>query len=327
MSYKEIKNIKGIFVYGDKVLIKCEINGGEFSFSIPLISFPHFAYIIHQAKEKIKDLNPLVNMKIQDEISLLNIYLSYAIPHKLLGDKNTFRKKVGEIFEYQKNQGLINRITIVQSILDKLTKPRTYLEIGVERGYTFYQIQAEKKIAVDPEFKIPGGFENTESEIFFQITSDEFFKNYAEDFGEGGFDVILIDGLHTFEQSKKDVENSLKFLSPRGVIVIHDCLPKNYPSSLKSLEEAIRHPEFDGSWSGDVFKTIIYLRAKRKDLLVAVINCDHGVGIVKYGEPESTIDIDEEKIDQIDFFELMDKKEKLLNLKPPEWFKTWIEKL
>jgi hypothetical protein len=323
----EIKGIKGVFVYGDKVLIKCETSGGELSFSVPIINFPYFAYIIQEAKEKIKDLNPLPNLKIQDEISLLNIYLTYAIPHKILGDEKTFRKKMKEIFEFQKNQGLINRITIVQSILDKLSKPRTYLEIGVERGFTFYQIQAEKKIAVDPEFKIPGGFKNTESEIFFQLTSDEFFENYAEDFGEDPFDVILIDGLHTFEQSRRDVENSLKFLSSRGVIVMHDCLPKSYPSSLKSLADAVKHPEFDGSWSGDVYKTIIYLRAKRKDLFVAVVDSDHGVGIVKYGEPENMIDIEEDKIEQIDFFELMKRKEELLNIKPPDWFKIWIEKL
>ena len=47
----------------------------------------------------------------------------------------------------------MDRIKVIQSIVDKI-KARMYLEIGVEFGTTFFYIKANRKIAVDPEFKI-----------------------------------------------------------------------------------------------------------------------------------------------------------------------------
>ena len=43
------------------------------------------------------------------------------------------------------------------------------------------------------------------------------FEN-CEDF----FDLIFIDGLHHYEQVKKDINNSLKFLKKGGVCIIDD---------------------------------------------------------------------------------------------------------
>ena len=54
------------------------------------------------------------------------------------------------------------------------------------------------------------------------MTSDKFFKDNEK------FDIIFIDGLHTFEQTIKDIDNSIKFLRDKGVILIHDCLFSRY---------------------------------------------------------------------------------------------------
>ena len=45
---------------------------------------------------------------------------------------------------------------------------------------------------------------------------------------EEPFDVIFVDGLHTFEQCRKDVINSLNFLNLGGYLFIHDLIPRNF---------------------------------------------------------------------------------------------------
>jgi len=89
---------------------------------------------------------------------------------------------------------------------------------------------------------------------------------------------------------------------------------------MPSLEEAKKPPEFKGAWTGDVYKTIIHLRATRPDLFVAVVDVDHGIGIVKPGEPENVLDLSPEEIRNLTFKDLVKNKEQLLNLKPKEWF-------
>ena len=55
------------------------------------------------------------------------------------------------------------------------------------------------------------------------MTSDEFFKKNRQN-----FDIIFLDGLHTYEQTIKDIDNGLRFLNTSGVILVHDCLPKKF---------------------------------------------------------------------------------------------------
>ena len=54
-------------------------------------------------------------------------------------------------------------------------------------------------------------------------TSDNFFKNNKKE-----FDVIFIDGLHVYEQCRKDIINSLKFLNRNGFIILHDMIPRSW---------------------------------------------------------------------------------------------------
>ena len=57
------------------------------------------------------------------------------------------------------------------------------------------------------------------------MTSDEFFANEAAFLERRGIDVALIDGLHTYGQVVRDVENTLRYLRDDGIIVLHDCNP------------------------------------------------------------------------------------------------------
>jgi hypothetical protein len=76
-----------------------------------------------------------------------------------------------------------------------------------------------------------------------------------------GVEVVFIDGLHTWAQAYRDCVNSLKYLTPDGVILVHDCLPRNEgqamvagsPAEAAELTEAAGIP-FDWAWTGDVWK-------------------------------------------------------------------------
>ena len=105
--------------------------------------------------------------------------------------------------------GLPSRTKIIQKIIKKRSF-KSYLEIGCDNDENFSQINIENKIGVDP---LKGGT--------LRMTSDEFFKK-----NQIRFDIIFLDGMHTYEQTIKDIDNSIKFLNKNGIILIHDCLPK-----------------------------------------------------------------------------------------------------
>ena len=54
--------------------------------------------------------------------------------------------------------------------------------------------------------------------------------------------------MHEYEQVKKDIINSVKYLNDGGVIFVHDCLPRGY------FEQAV--PRSQHVWTGDVWKLI-----------------------------------------------------------------------
>ena len=150
--------------------------------------------------------------------------------------------------------GLPTRTDIIQNIIN-LKKYKNYLEIGCDNDENFSQIKIENKVGVDP---LKGGT--------LRITSDEFFVN-NKDF----FDIIFLDGLHTYEQTIKDIDNSLKFLNNEGVILVHDCLPKKIWNQIV--------PRIYGHWNGDVWKAIVHSRTyDYADTYTCTV--DHGLGVI-----------------------------------------------
>ncbi len=199
----------------------------------------------------------------------------------------------------------MDHIEICQHYIDKVNG-KTYLEIGVRDGECFFKIKASRKLAVDPNFiisretKINNYMDWIKSE-FFPLTSDEFFELHSDRLKDG-IDVVLVDGLHTHEQSLRDVNNSLKYLNPKGYIIMHDCSP---PSELMASPTFV-----EGAWNGDVWKTIVALRA-RPDLLISVIDSDYGVGVISFGTPKETFSIDTKSLTYKD---LKENRQYYLNL-------------
>lgn len=134
-----------------------------------------------------------------------------------------------------------NRTDLLNFLIKKYNLKR-FLEIGVQNAdQNFNKIECEYKVSVDPDPNAKATFCNT---------SDDFFNRYLVKYHPDLilFDIIFIDGLHTAEQVKKDFENALKVLSPKGFIVLHDCNP------LKEEHTIVPRPTKTGHWQGDVYK-------------------------------------------------------------------------
>jgi hypothetical protein len=159
-----------------------------------------------------------------------------------------------------------NRIAVVNLLLNKFKNP-SYLEIGCASNNLFDSVPVEKKIGVDPS---SGGN--------VRKTSDDFFKT-----NDINFDVIFIDGLHTYEQVRRDIINSIKSLNDNGGgwIALHDMLPRNWIEHHVPIVAK-------GAWTGDVWKVAFEL-IETKDIEFKIIKIDHGVGVIKVLNTKATL--------------------------------------
>lgn len=231
----------------------------------------------------------------------------------------------------------MRRTDVIQSLLKKQKSP-AYLEIGVEHGQNFFLLKAASKTAVDPNFafsfkeKLRWMYKNPYnlSARYYEMTSDKYFETVGT---TQKIDVVFIDGLHTYEQSLKDVLNSLNVLKENGVIVMHDCNPPHkaaaYASTTKEAAATANIPGWTGEWCGDVWKTICYLRSTRKDLQVFVLDTDYGLGIItKKGQAETELLTNTPaQIEAMTYEDFDQDRVKILGLKNKEYFSTFLETL
>lgn len=231
-------------------------------------------------------------------------------------------KKIRKVLTRLKKIKPSSFLPIIQYIIDK-KKPRVYLEIGVNKGATFQHIKGPKlKIGVDPNFLISKLRIKTPNlrNKYFEITSDEFFKNEKKLLETKGLNVVFIDGLHTYEQSLEDVKNSLKFIENKGVIVLHDCNPPE-----EVLADPSRPNGLIKGWCGNVWKTIVHLRSLYEELNVFVVDIDVGLGIVTLNKPKNTLEFDESEITKLSYKDLDANRKDFLNLKSEKYFKQYID--
>jgi hypothetical protein len=157
------------------------------------------------------------------------------------------------------------RSEILQAVLDSFSDPK-YLEIGVSQGVTFDQIIAPYKVAVDPYFQFDlDAAQLKDRRCYYHVmTSDQFFQTKVMQHGK--FDLIFLDGLHTFEQTLRDLLNALAYLKAGGVVVIDDVTPISYSSSLRDEREGLMVKrlvphEADGAWMGDVYRLVFFIES------------------------------------------------------------------
>lgn len=143
--------------------------------------------------------------------------------------------------------------------------------------------------------------------------------------------IYALHGLHTYEQSLRDVQNTLKFLNKKGVIVMHDCNPScevaAYSASSFKEAQSLNLNGWTGEWCGDVWKTICYLRSTQKQLRICVLDCDCGLGLITIGTPENKLSYSEQDICNLVYDNLNENRAEILNLKNPGFFEEFIRSI
>ena len=141
----------------------------------------------------------------------------------------------------------------------------SYLEIGVLEGETFANVVVRRRCGVDPDplfdaVLLPRGAS------FAVMTSDAFFAKVRK---SKRFDVAFLDGLHTVEQTYRDLINTFAHLRD-GVVVIDDTLPSDEYSAIPDQEESFRARDAAGlegrPWHGDVWRVVMLLDRHHPEL-------------------------------------------------------------
>jgi hypothetical protein len=158
---------------------------------------------------------------------------------------------------------------------------KSYLEIGIDRGYCFDYIKAEKKVGVDPQIRLSNPLK--ESVYLYEMTSNEFFQSNNDE-----FDIVFIDGLHQAGQTFDDIVNSIKVINPKGLIFVHDIIPPHAGAAMEasSFEDAkitaIKQGlPWTNEWTGDVWKSISALQREISLIDIRIIPSDYGVAVIR----------------------------------------------
>jgi hypothetical protein len=225
----------------------------------------------------------------------------------------------------------MERAQLTQALIDKYGF-RSYLEIGVRDGDVFFTVKCKNKIAVDPKYsldwkgRIKRILHTLFGHKFYTLTSDIFFNQIApQAFKNKSVDVVLVDGMHEFDFALRDIENSLKFLSKNGFIIVHDCNPLTKESACSFSDWKARN--YTGVWNGDVWKAIHFLNSNREDINVVVLDTDHGLGIISRSKTNRKLKSEiasKESIANLTFDDLAANRETYLNLRSTSYLKELV---
>ena len=190
-----------------------------------------------------------MNQKFYRLLTSKNYLNLIKLFHKIFGEKFKKELNISKYYNYK-----VHRLEIIKYLIKRYNL-KNYLEIGCDQDEVFGFIEIEHKVGVDP---VSGGN--------LRMTSDSFFSN-----NNHKFDLIFIDGLHRYSQVKKDIQNSIKVLNDKGIILIHDCMPFSF------YDQAC--PRAQRKWNGDVWKAIVEFRTYQ-NISTHVGGFDNGIGMI-----------------------------------------------
>tara|TARA_B110000438_G_C15788718_1_gene639646 strand:- start:1347 stop:2021 length:675 start_codon:yes stop_codon:yes gene_type:complete len=209
--------------------------------------------------------------------------------------KNKFKRFLylfyGEKFFKRFKYNWVNypsKTEIMQKIINEKDF-KSYLEIGCFEDENFSGIKIKNKIGVDP---VSGGTHRMTSDEYFQTNKDKF-------------DIILIDGLHTYEQVRKDIFNSIDRLNTNGIIIMHDCLPAKIWNQIV--------PRIYHYWNGDVWKAIVEMRTL-KDYDTYTCFADHGLGVIFKRENRNKLNANFQNFKELKFSDYYYNQNKFMNI-------------
>lgn len=120
-------------------------------------------------------------------------------------------------------------------------------------------VEIQRRDGVDPLFRFDHVTHQSSEIRLFQETSDVFFTHSADD----PYDIIFLDGLHTFHQTLRDFLNSLAFAHRKTVWVIDDTMPVDifsaHPDQQTAYAVREKHGRDSREWHGDVYKMVPFI--------------------------------------------------------------------
>ncbi|MGD1699533.1 glycosyltransferase 61 family protein [Dapis sp. BLCC M229] len=202
---------------------------------------------INQGYDLLKNQDPVHCLGIMEKYSQVRNQPLTGLNKQLIYPSSTSKKTM----EFKHRHVRLNKLA-------SINQSSKYLEIGVHKGLTFNAIEVQNKVAVDVNFQFNTKNYETERVFFLEVPSDEFFTSHAQDFPP--FDLIYLDGLHTFEQTFRDFCASLSCAHNKTIWLIDDTCPGSYAQAQSSqqISKQLKQAsgEKDGSWMGDVFKVV-----------------------------------------------------------------------
>lgn len=156
--------------------------------------------------------------------------------------------------------------------LHELLKPKTYLEIGVQHGWSLQLSKAPVSIGIDPN---PLYDDRLGQHLLYRMTSDDFFadeEQWVDNLSNDPIDLAFIDGMHLAEFAWRDFVNVAKYCHAGSVVVFDDVLP--------TTQEMAAREMCPGDWTGDVWKIFYELRRETDYVLQLVDTTPTGTLVV-----------------------------------------------
>lgn len=197
-------------------------------------------------------------------------------------------------------------------------RPRTYVEIGINRGESFALVRPQTRaLGIDPEplIEAPLG----PNQRVFAETSDDFFAGHDVRTELGGvpLDLAFIDGMHRFEFALRDFMNIEPLCARDSTVLVHDVYPLDRDTATRD-----RNTTF---WTGDVWRLIPLLKKHRPDLVIHTIATPpSGLAVIRNLDPESRVIAGNlaalvEEFMAVDYAVLDKGKAEMLNLHANDW--------
>ncbi len=167
--------------------------------------------------------------------------------------------------------------------MHEILKPNWYLEVGTFSGSSLTLVDCNY-VAIDPNFKVSNPITaGSGTQMFlFQQPSDDFFDSGFLSKNKISIDFAFLDGLHEFEFLLRDFINTEKAMAEGGVITMHDCCPTDEGMAQRAFKR--------GSWTGDVWKTLLILLKYRPDLSIKVAAAaPTGLVVIENLDPKSKV--------------------------------------
>lgn len=223
-----------------------------------------------------------------------------------------------------------NAITVERlKKLGALNDTNSYLEVGTFKGETFLALDFDNMVGVDPSPRFDIDPEKHKKHKTYRVKSDEYFLKFSQ---KEYFDLIFLDGLHTFEQTFRDFCACMGMVKKSTIVVIDDTVPNDYFSSLpdQNIAYAMRkkHGIEGYAWHGDTFKTMLAIHDFFPNWDYRTIIDNGNPQTILFQAPRSTFQLkwnNLEKITRATYLELQSNFEMLKPSLEAEAF-SWLER-